>query len=190
MRSSSLGFLVAIVGLATISVATPSGAASGGLQGLVGYGAQDVYLPPAAEAPASASPTEAPPGATGASADTPATPADVRQAPANAPEANGQDDAGRAAVHQKRQPKQLRLSKDCRSAGLKTREECDALRTAKANKPADAVLPADSESSAGAATVDSAEPGSASIGEAPAASAEGPPAVRIMNGMGGAAFSN
>ena len=168
MRPSNFGFLVAIAGLATISVATMSRA--GGLSDLVGYGAQDVYLSPPANAPAA--------------------PANAAEAPANAAEANGQSDVGGATAHQTRKSMQLRLSKDCRKAGFKTREECDAFHTAQANKPADAVLPAHSQSSVGAAIVEPNQPANTSTGQTPAALAGNPPALRVMNGMGGMAYSN
>ena len=175
MRPSSLGFLVAMAGLAMVSVAEPSRA--GGLSDLVGYGAQDVYLSPPASAPA-------------ASANSPKAAANALGASANAPEATGQTDAGGATVHQTRKPIQLRLSKDCRKAGFKTREECDVFHAAQANKPADVVLPADSQGSVGVAIVEPGQPAKASTGQTPAASAGNPPSLRITSGMGGTSYSN
>jgi hypothetical protein len=79
------------------------------------------------------------------------------------------------------------LPRDCRKAGLNTREACDAFHIAQASKPAAAILPAGSESSPGAAPVDTSQPANASTDQSPAGN---PPALRIMNGMGGAAYSN
>jgi hypothetical protein len=148
MRVTSFGSRVAIAGVLTVLLAPPSMA--GALSDLVGFGSQNVFIEPPAQAPAAG------------------------------------NNSGIEKPSQKvGKTKQIRLSKDCVEAGLKTRADCDAFHAAQAKKPTESASTPKNQGGT-VTSVDttppaaSGQPAGAATAQPPAATGNGAPTEVVV----------